>query len=134
MTVGAVCVGIGVIITLLLFAFAQVRDRRFQEEFLATVERELGSAQVGVASVVSAREALRRFVEERGDEQGRGRGRQTTRLVRRDLPDGGASHFLVLEAHAGGSHAEYERDLGQLDAAAIDSFAKANIREYHLHR
>lgn len=134
LNVGAGLAGIGIAISLLLFVVAQVRGKRFEEEFQATVERQLGPGPVDVATVVSARVAAQDLVEERGDERGRGHGRLTTRLVRRDLPGGAVSHFLVLEAHAGGLHAEYERDLGPLETAAVDSFAKANIREYHVHR
>lgn len=134
LNVGAVIVGIAILVTLVLFVVAQVREKRFQEEFQATVETALGPGPVSVAAVVSARTAARAFAEERGDLHGPAHGRLTTRLVQRDLPDGVVSHFLVLDAHAGGHHAEYERDLGQLEAAAIDSFAKANIREYHVHR
>ncbi len=134
LTVGGVVMGASLVLSLVLFVVARVRDKQFQDEFEATVERQLGSGPLDVATVVSARQAAHAFVEERGDDHGHGHGRLTTRLVRRDLPGGAVSHFLVLVAHAGGRDAEFERDLGQLDAAAIDSFAKANIREYHVHR
>jgi len=126
--------GLAIAVSLVLFVIARVRDKRFEEEFQATIERHLGTGPVDVATVVSAREAAEGFVEERGEAHGHGHGRLTTRLVRRDLPGGAVSHFLVLDAHAGGLHAGFERDLGQLDAAAVDSFARANIREYHVHR
>lgn len=134
LTAGAVFMALAIALSLVLFVVAQVRSKQFQDEFTATVERQLGAGPINVATVVSAREAARTFAEERGDDHGHGHGRSTARLVRRDLRGGLASYYIVFDTRAGGRHAEYERDLGPLDAAAIDSFAKANIREYHDHR
>ncbi len=127
----AVGIGIGLVATLVLFVVVVVRCRQFKAEFLETAERHLGrEATIDVAAVVSAREAARELVVQRGVRPEKLR----VRLEQRDLPDGQVTHFVVLEADVGACHGSFERDLGQrLAPDKVAAFARAGVREYHRH-